>query len=65
MKCRLNDNPYADKNFQIEFNSIKEIEELRDSLTSMIKYFNICKNENEDIPELIYRIKNKKNNLKK
>lgn len=65
MKCRLNDNPYADKNFQIEFNSIKEIEELRNSLTSMIKYYNICEYSGEEITELIYKIETKKNNLKK
>jgi hypothetical protein len=41
MKCRLIDNPYVDKNFEIEFESINEIEELRNSLTSIIKYFTI------------------------
>ena len=65
MKCRLNKNPYTDDNFQIEFTSIKEIEELRNSLTSMIKYYNICETEGEETGELIYRIETKKNNLKK
>ena len=59
MKCRLEKNPYVDKNFQIEFESITEIEELRNSLTSMIKYFSMCKDDGEEIPELIYRIKEK------
>lgn len=59
MKCRLEKNPYVDKNFQIEFESITEIEDLRNSLTSMIKYFSMCKDDGEEIPELIYRIKEK------
>lgn len=60
MKCRLIDNPYVDKNFEIEFESINEIEELRNSLTSMIKYFTICKEDGEELPLLIYKIKDKK-----
>ncbi len=60
MKCRLIDNPYVDKNFEIEFESINEIEELRNSLTSMIKYFTICKEDGEELPPLIYKIKDKK-----
>ena len=60
MKCRLIDNPYVDKNFEIEFESINEIEELRNSLTSMIKYFTICKEDGEELPPLIYKIQDKK-----
>ena len=56
MKCRLGDNPYCDKNFQIEFSTVKEIEQLRDSLTSMIKYINMCIEDGEEIPPLIYKI---------
>jgi hypothetical protein len=50
----------VDKNFEIEFESINEIEELRNSLTSMIKYFTICKEDGEELPPLIYKIKDKK-----
>ena len=60
MKCRLMDNSYADKNFQIEFESIEEIENLRDSLSSMLKYYKICESDGEKIPELIYKIKENK-----
>jgi hypothetical protein len=56
MKCRLVDNPYCDKNFQIEFTSIKEIEQLRNSLSSMIKYINMCIEDGDEIPPLIYKI---------
>ena len=56
MKCRLRDNQYADKNFQIEFENLKEIEDLRNSLTSMIKYYSACKEDGEKLPELIYKI---------
>ena len=55
MKCRLEDNPYCDKNFQIEFTSIKEIQELRDSLTHMLK----CNEDGEELPPLIYKISSK------
>ncbi len=65
MKCRLVDNSYVDKNFQIEFDSIEEIEELRNSLTSMIKYYKICKDDGEEITSLVYRIQDKKENFKK
>jgi hypothetical protein len=54
------DNSYADKNFQIEFESIEEIENLRDSLSSMLKYYKICESDGEKIPELIYKIKENK-----
>jgi hypothetical protein len=56
MKCRLEDNPYCDKNFQIEFSNIKELEQLRDSLSSMLKYINMCIEDGEEIPPLIYKI---------
>ena len=65
MKCRLIDNPHVDKNFQIEFENIEEIEEFRNSLNSMIKYFNICKEDGEELPELIYKITNVKTLKKK
>ena len=65
MKCRLIDNPHVDKNFQIEFANIEEIEEFRNSLNSMIKYFNICKEDREELPELIYKITNVKTLKKK
>ena len=65
MKCRLEDNPYCDKNFQIEFASAKEIEDLRDSLNHMIKYIKMCQEDNEDLPPLIYRIKEINNSNKK
>lgn len=60
MKCRLEDNPYMDENFQIEFSSIKEIENLRDSLTHMLKYFKSCEADGEELPPLIYKIKRDK-----
>ena len=59
MKCRLEDNPYCDKNFQIEFNNIKELEDLKDSLSSMLKYIKLCHSEGDEIPPLIYRIQEK------
>ena len=68
MKCRLEENPYADKNFQIEFETIRELEDLRDSLTQMLKYFKMCEADGEDIPPLVYKIQEKKlksNNAKK
>ena len=61
MKCRLEDNPYLDSNFQIEFKSVEEIENLRDSLTSMIKYVKLCAEDGEEIPPLTYKITDKKN----
>jgi len=64
MKSRLADNPYADKNFQIEFDSLSELEEFRDSLTSMIKYYTSCKEDGEELPPLIYKITTKKSNTK-
>ncbi len=57
MKCRLEDNPYCDKNFQIEFDTVSEIENLRDSLTHMLKYMKMCQEDGEELPPLIYRIK--------
>jgi len=56
MKCRLVDNPYCDKNFQIEFDTTDEIEDLRDSLYHMIKYIKMCQEDGEALPPLIYRI---------
>jgi hypothetical protein len=56
MKCRLEDEAYCDKNFQIEFDTVKQIEELRDSLTHMIKYVKMCQVDNVELPPLIYRI---------
>lgn len=64
MKCRLVDNPYVDKNFQIEFDSIEELEELRNSFNSMIKYYNMCKSDGEEIPPLTYKIETKLSNSK-
>lgn len=57
MKCRLVDKPYCDENFQIEFTSVKELEELKNSLQHMLNYIKICEQDGEEIPELIYRIK--------
>jgi hypothetical protein len=65
MKCRLVDNPYVDKNFQIEFESINEIEDLKNSLQSMLKYFTLCKADGEEIPPLIYKISDKQLTSKK
>jgi hypothetical protein len=65
MKCRLVDNPYVDKNFQIEFESISEIEDLKNSLQSMLKYFTMCKEDGEEIPPLIYKISDKSITTKK
>ena len=65
MKCRLVDNPYVDKNFQIEFESINEIEDLKNSLQSMLKYFTMCKEDGEEIPPLIYKISDKQLTSKK
>lgn len=65
MKCRLIDNPHVDKNFEIQFETLKEIEELRDSLTSMIKYCKMCETDGDDLPPLIYKITNKKTSKNK
>lgn len=65
MKCRLEDNPYCDKNFQIEFSSIKELENFRDSLNHMLKYVKMCQEDGEEIPPLIYKITELNNNSKK
>lgn len=63
MKCRLEDNPYCDKNFQIEFKDIEELENLRDSLTHMLKYIKMCESDGDEIPPLIYKIQEKKTNI--
>jgi hypothetical protein len=65
MKCRLVDNPYTDKNFQIEFESLSELEDLKNSLTSMIKYYKLCISDGEELPPLIYKISNKPSKTKK
>jgi hypothetical protein len=62
MKCRLEENPYCDKNFQIEFKTVDEIEQLRDSLNSMIKYIKLCVEDGEEIPPLVYKITEEKKN---
>jgi hypothetical protein len=56
MKCRLEDKPYCDENFQIEFESVDDLEDLRDSLTSMLKYIKMCIADGEEHPPLIYKI---------
>jgi hypothetical protein len=56
MKCRLHKNSHSDKNFQIEFDSIDELENLRNSLTQMLKYVKICQDDGEEIPPLVYKI---------
>lgn len=56
MKCRLLNNSYCDKNFQIEFDNLKELEELKESLSHMIKYVKMCQEDGEEIPPLIYKI---------
>lgn len=64
MKCRLVDKPYCDKNFQIEFENIKELENLKNSLTHMLKYIRMCEADGDEIPPLIYKIQEKTNNSK-
>jgi hypothetical protein len=65
MKCRLVDNPHVDKNFEIDFESLQEIEEFRDSLNAMIKYCKMCERDGDDLPQLVYKITNKKNSKTK
>lgn len=62
MKCRLKSNSYCDKNFQIEFDSVSELEDLVSSLSHMLKYIKICKEDGEEIPSLIYQINEITNN---
>ena len=57
MKCQLHKNSHSDKNFQIEFDSIDELENLRNSLTQMIKYVKMCQADDEEIPPLVYQIR--------
>lgn len=64
MKCRLKNKSHCDKDFQIEFNTLSELKSLSDSLSSMIKYIEMCKTDGEEIPELIYRIDNHKIKIK-
>lgn len=61
MKCRLINNSHCDKNFQIEFDNLKELEELKESLNHMIKYVKMCQEDGEEIPPLIYKITHKNN----
>lgn len=56
MRCRLEDNPYSDQYFQIEFATIEELENLRDSLTAMLNYMKLCKADGEELPELTYKM---------
>lgn len=61
MKCRLKNNMHCDEDFQIEFDTVNELKSLCESLSSMIKYVELCEtDEDEEIPELIYRIENHK-----
>jgi hypothetical protein len=64
MKCRLKNNIHCDEDFQIEFDTLDELKSLSESLSSMIKYIELCKTDNEEIPELIYRIDNHKTKIK-
>lgn len=65
MKCRLVDNPYCDKNFQIEFASVKELEDFSDSLNHMLKYVKMCQEDGEELPPLVYKITEINTNTKK
>lgn len=57
MKCKLESYDKYDNNFQVEFDTITEIIDLRDSLTHMIKYMRECQEDGEELPPLIYKIK--------
>jgi uncharacterized protein YdeI (YjbR/CyaY-like superfamily) len=59
------DNSHCDKNFQIEFDNIKELEELKNSLSQMLKYMRMCESDGEELPPLIYKIQEKSKNSKK
>ena len=65
MKCRLLNNAHCDKNFQIEFDNLKELEELKESLNHMIKYVKMCQEDGEELPPLIYKITQVKKPSKK
>ena len=43
-----------------EFKNLSELESLCDSLESMLVYYEQCKKDGEDLPELVYRINNHK-----
>jgi hypothetical protein len=58
MKCRLQNKSRCDEDFQIEFESLSELKDLKNSLNAMIKYIVLCKKDGEELPELVYRIKN-------
>jgi len=64
MKCRLQNKSRCDEDFQIEFESLSELKDLKNSLDAMIKYIVLCKKDGEESPELIYRIKNNLKNKK-
>lgn len=65
MKCRLELNSYCDENFQIEFKNITELKDLHKSLGSMIMYYELCKEDGEEIPDLVYKIKDNLKNKKR
>ena len=60
MVCTLTKSKESDKNFQIEFKNLSELESLCDSLESMLVYYEQCKKDGETLPELVYRINNHK-----
>jgi len=64
MKCRLEDNERCDENFQIEFNSLKELKKLKASLYGMIKYAEICIKAGEECPPLVYKINKNYSSIK-
>lgn len=64
MRCRLELNSYCDENFQIEFKNISELKDFHKSLGAMIRYYELCKEDGEEIPPLIYKIKNNLKNYK-
>ena len=45
-------------NSEYNINSLEELKNLRDSLSSMVKYIELCLEDGEETPELIYKIKN-------
>ena len=57
MECKLCGK--TSKDFEIEFETIEELEELRNSLTAMLRYAKVCESDGEK-PVLLYKIKSKK-----
>ena len=57
MECKLSGK--TSKDFEIEFETIEELEELRNSLTAMLRYAKVCESDGEK-PVLLYKIKSKK-----